>query len=251
MAITYLGSSTDTSFNGGNNVVDLTSLALQEGDVVVATANIASTPSDTRTTDETTGTYTLEGEVSEDGGTAGTKQTLAVYYKRMGATPDSSVTMTYPGGASGNATSSIARAYRGVDPLVQMDASGVSDFGTGPNQPNSPAITTVTDGAFVLSIVSNASQDTTAGSAPTGYGNLDWIALSATHFTTQAAADKEVPSAGVEDPGPFSGFTASAGRVQIRWTIALRPEGAAPPAKEGFPRALFGERKKLSRILRM
>jgi hypothetical protein len=147
----------------------------------------------------------------------GATMELSFSYKKMGASPDASVT----GIGSGNsnlASAYVAMVFRGVDTSTPIDATTVTTEGSG-SSPNSASITTVTNGAAVISAVISDNQDTSV-TAPTGYGNTANGNASDLLSTTVAAAWKAVSSAGAENPEPWTTWS---NREWSALTVALRP----------------------------
>jgi hypothetical protein len=147
----------------------------------------------------------------------GTTMELSFSYKKMGASPDASVTGIGTGNSS-LASAYVAMVFRGVDTSTPIDATTVTTEGSG-SSPNSASITTVTDGAAVISAVISDNQDTSV-TAPTGYGDTANGNASDLLSTTVAAAWKAVSPAGAENPEPW---TAWSNREWSGLTVALRP----------------------------
>lgn len=146
---------------------------------------------------------------------------LRIYYKVMGATPDETITL--PDLSGTNVSVGMARAYRGCSPNIIFDADTTTFVGA-TDDPDSPAITTATDGAMVIAWGFLDDDAATSVTFPSGYANGEWYASSdtlqtANHCTTMAC-DKLVESAGTENPGAFvtDGFD-----VNAAYTIALKP----------------------------
>jgi hypothetical protein len=146
-------------------------------------------------------------------------------YKFMGATPDTYVS------ASTHATQGIAvvMAFRNVDTTTPMDVTPQfsEDYNVG--NPNSPSITTATNGAAIISLWAGRSYVQAAGTtAPSGfthiiettgqYYNGGWVyddrAQTATSWKLQTTA-------GAIDPGNWGYYHGSAEALTA--TVALRP----------------------------
>ncbi len=145
--------------------------------------------------------------------------------KRMGAVPDSVVTITRD---PVSICAVAMQVWRGVDATTMFDAP-VAEASSGLNgDPDPPSITTVTDGALVL-VVGTWDDDDAASSvvAPSGYGDLlaaDTGQSSTSAGATIAFASRIVATAGTEDPGVI---VSDAHDLWYAATIALRP--AADP----------------------
>lgn len=143
------------------------------------------------------------------------------FTKQMGASPDASVTITK------NTVRSIAailRIYRGANSGVHLDATPTVNLNTSNTvTPNPPSITTVTDGCLIIATGFLDDQITTGVTAPSGFGNLEWLFSgdSVNLAATIAISDFEQATLGVIDPGVFT-FTAN-NDVTAATTIALRP----------------------------
>jgi hypothetical protein len=213
MAITFVGSATGSAINGLNVTVDLSGIAMQEGDVAVLVAgNLGILPT----------------EPGASGWTVSYGDTTAriVAYKLMGATPDASVTCTGPGTTTSAATA-VVEVFRGVDAaILDADITTADDSST---NPDSPAITTVTDGAIVISAVTGTVSDTSV-TAPSGYNNGVSINASDTVSSTSAMAWQEQATAGVENPPSWTTFSFSS---WASFSVALRPSGAASTTGAG------------------
>jgi hypothetical protein len=161
-------------------------------------------------------------------GLSGGFLTLDTRYRVARAEP-ASYTWTYPSVAATPRMSGAIMALTGVDSGTPLDATTTTDFGfsaAGAEQVKPPLISTVTNGAWVFSIVATAGGANAAvvlySAQPTGY-------LWDEHFLNRSGGAAHVlkASAGSENPGAW---TSPAG--QQAWsahTIALRPSGPVPP----------------------
>jgi hypothetical protein len=137
-------------------------------------------------------------------------------YKRMGATPDST--------ATGLSSSSIhiAIVFRNVNTSTILDVASPSAATATSGMPNSLSITTVTDGAMVVSI-GFLDDDVVASSvtAPSGFtlARAAQYGSSGSGGTVMAAYRLKSP-AGAEDPGAFGG---SGTDSWVASTLAFRP----------------------------
>jgi hypothetical protein len=141
-------------------------------------------------------------------------------YKRMGASPDSSID-TYQLQSDDGVL--LLATYRGVDTTTAIDAAVQQATGAS-GDPNAPSYTTVTDGAVrILVGVLDADQDVLT--APAGFGNLlTEFAFLAPTGCAAGMVDKTEATAGALDPAAFG----SAGD-DAWWAahFALRPAAAA------------------------
>lgn len=116
---------------------------------------------------------------------------LGVFYKVMGGTPDTDVTLTSSGTSTWGRCVSI-HVWRGVDTTTPMDVTATTATGANSGQPNPPAITPTTGGAVI--VVAGGAADT---SSITLTSSLD-------NFRTET-----------NDPGTFA---ASVGLGSVSWT---------------------------------
>lgn len=143
---------------------------------------------------------------------------FGAWYKRMGASPDSSVV------CHGNGVPSAATAYgcyvlRGVDTTTFADAAATTAGLTTSTNPDAPSITTVTNSAWVIAVAGSKVYDTTPGTV-SGYSNQYTTVGSDAVNITVAGATFEKTTAGAEDPAAWSSW-ASGNWYAI--TIAVRP----------------------------
>jgi hypothetical protein len=247
MAISFVGSQpTVAAQNGGNVTLTFSNLrdaanvqpTLLQNDVVFAVFGFANTADFAFPT--ITG-WTLLGEVYANGSTNDTN--LGVYYKRMGASPDASVTITGPGGAA-NASIGTAFALRGVSQSAVIDvyvAGTHNASGTGTGAINPAAITPSASGSwiFVCGALAN----------PIGANLTNGGDLSATtnHFRTGTSPDTNDISIGVGlkidwasgafDPAAWSGGgTRAAGDSWAAMTFSVKEE---PPAAQNLTPSVF------------
>jgi hypothetical protein len=146
---------------------------------------------------------------------------FSVSYKFISA--DTGVTCLGSGNAADGAAY-IAFVFRGVDTSTPIDATTTNAENSGGIDPNSPSITTVTDGAAVVSAFL-LNEDILANLGPTGYSNTSVKQSGDTNRVTAGAAWKAKATAGAENP---SAWTMSGGATQA-WkaaTIAIRPAAA-------------------------
>jgi hypothetical protein len=244
MAISFVGSMAPVGVNNGGDVTltftgasGLLNAAgaqatLATGDVVVC-AYASSGTAD----------LAMAGTFSGGGGTEvheaysnapANDANLAVYYKVMGGTPDTSFVGTGPTGSS-NATIGTAFAFRGVDASV-LDVTFVAGShaatGTGTTLPDAAAITPVTAGAWIL--VAGAG----AAAAGASYANSD-LSATTNHFRTLNHAEaidiaigvgiKTDWVSGAFNPAAWTGGNVNANNGWCAITIALKPQAPGKP----------------------
>lgn len=116
--------------------------------------------------------------------------------------------------------------FDGVDTTTPMDATPVTAVSYGDSGiPDPPAITTVTNDAWVVTCVGSTDAEITAWGAPTNY---TLIASDPAAFEI-ACAYREITTAGAEDPGTWNNTASGTVADQIYITFALRPATASGP----------------------
>lgn len=149
---------------------------------------------------------------------------LAAYAKTMGATPDTTVTVTGPTGAS-NGTIAVAHVIKGAV-ISALDTAAITAEGTGTSVPNPGSVLPVTAGAWIAVIG--------AGAAAAGatFGHTD-LASTANHFRTGNHAEtndiaigfgwKEDWASGAFDPAVWTGGNVNASNSWAALTLAIKP----------------------------
>ena len=116
----------------------------QEGDVALVIGGHGTADADTPAAGPSTAGYT---ELAFEDWTADENLTFGVWYKVMGATPDTNV-VCEAAGDSGDVATYVSYMLRGADTSTFVDASAVLSNGSASN-PNLSGVTTVTDKAWV------------------------------------------------------------------------------------------------------
>lgn len=208
MAITVHASTENPVPEGAANDTDITLPGTPaENDIIVVVCgrDSSSAPSAILTSGYTSAFNGASGDAS-----------LQIAWKRMSSTPDSVVRID---ALNGVGTPTVVYVMRGANTTTAEDAAATSaGVASGVD---SPPITTVTDGAWVLSAgcVSDALVET-AATAPSSYGNLITEQVNATRDATVVASWREITTAGAEDPGPYGGV-GTTNSISVSW--ALRP----------------------------
>lgn len=216
MAITLVASGVDLEGDGVEPSVALS--GLQQNDLVIAAASF------TTTDGISSSGYTEAISIDQGFGAF-----LKIEWKRMGATPDTSV--------AANDLSNITcvlcvMAFRGVDPTTALDVTPTSVDQGSSAVPNPPSITTVTDGcAIVVGGFNNATD--AAVTAPSGYGDLVNDGGQVGFLPRSgAAAWMEQETLGAEDPAAFTDW--ASGNNCVGWTVALRPAAEAAIGAQSY-----------------
>ena len=228
MGITYLGSATGVSANGTNATINLTPIGLQQGDIIVVIQSIGENYSDLLTAPS--GFTKLSSAFNSD--TYAINSTIS--YKIMGVTPDSSITLLgldnwYSGSQSANA--GIAYCFRGVDKTTPIDVTTVSAGGSNTGTPTPPGITTVTDGAMILSAACSSYYDSSPASS--NLSNIIYVSQTDTLPVLCSIGNHLQSSAGSFTP-IWSGFGGASAYAWNAFAVALRPEVSANGSSKFF-----------------
>lgn len=144
-----------------------------------------------------------------------------VAYKRMGTTPDTTVSLDF---LTSKPTAGLIQVWRGVDATTAEDiASNTGTTGT-LGMPDPPGATPVTVGALVMAFGFIDDEDfASSSSAPSGYGDFlaaDTGQASALNGATVMVASKTMPTLVNDNPSAFGGTGDHIWRVL---TAVLRP----------------------------
>lgn len=214
MTISVVGSTTAVSTGSSSYTLTLP-VCLEDDVVFVFVGNAETTPGIS-----SSGWSTISSTAS--GGTTSTQ--LGVFCKRMGATPDGSVTIGSPGSYVGSA---LAYVLRGVDSSNIFDVALSTASGTTSCVPNPPAITPANNGTYLIACGAGLSNDSSV-TPPTGYSNDISVANNTGYYVTLAAASKAWDGLGEEDPDAWTDWDTTAYSCWSAATIAVRAEGAIP-----------------------
>lgn len=142
---------------------------------------------------------------------------LAVYYKLQSATPDTSITIPDTALYS---EASIAYVLRGVDQTTPLDVALTSVTGGNSGIIDPSAITPITNNSLIV-VIGGSSFGGATATPPTGYTN----SYSQQNGTSAMCviASKLLATAGVENPGAWSGLSSDASTAWASVTLAIRP----------------------------
>lgn len=234
MPISFLGSAATNAANGGNLTFTLTGLGnssggtatLQQDDVVFLVY------AHTDPTDEAITPPTGWNELHEDFHDGGSfSSNVAIFWKAMGATPDTTVTITGIGGSQ-NASAGVCFALRGVNTTTPLDVAVTRDVNSASTAASPAAITPSSSGAWIMIACSGTATTTLDYTRP---ADLD----STTNLFRQAkqADNRDVVvgagfktnwTSGAFTPTVFGGGANAAGNAGIALSIAIRPAGPPP-----------------------
>lgn len=236
MAISFVGSLPPVGANNGGNVtltfsnlVDSTgaSAALQENDLVIV-GQAESSSSDNVLATSSSG-WTKQADIFSNGSNYDTD--LAVYTKIMGATPDTSIVLTGPGG-SVNGHIGVAVALRGVDTSTPLDISVATVTGTGTSCPDPGSVTPLTSGAWIVVVGAGAAA---TGAAFTNPGDLSSTTnhfRSANHVENNDIAIgfglKTDWTSGAFDGSAWTGGNVAAGNSWAAVVLVIKPAATVP-----------------------
>ena len=220
MAITFV--STDSTYTNaaGADVVVTAPASIQDDDLLVYLATAAAS-----TMSETWATPSGFTELDSHNETAGRNHSPAIGWKKA-SSESGDYTFTLTSSSGDNRVAGII-VLRGVDTGTPIDVTYVqgTHHSTGEDDitPPNAAITTVTDGAWVI-VASALSHSGFTGVAPTSYDlRLDESNVNANAYL----ATREITSFGVESPGDWAHTDGESGAEYCTFTIAIRPAAAA------------------------
>jgi hypothetical protein len=214
MAISIIGTPQVANANNGGTVTCTFSTTPSEGDYTVA---VIGSPAATAAigTISTSG-YSLVTGASHTGAAAA-NPSLAIWYKKQGASPDTTVAGT-SGNGSDTDSSMIAFVLRGVDPTTFSDATPTTAGETSSTNPDPASITVGTAGACVIVAACMTVVMDTSITAPSGYTGYSQVGND-TYDHTLAAAYK-LDCSGTEAPASWTGWSTG---LWFAITIAVKP----------------------------
>lgn len=232
MAITIVGTAQSGSASDGGDVTLTFDGTPAENDVVIAVGGCGSSTiaAGQNAGTSSSGYTTIYSDYADD------THDVWCGYKVLGATPDSTFVGT--GGNGFEATAYASMVLRGVDTTTPMDATRTVNAGpaTDGGPFDGPSITTVTNGAWVITFGYDGDGVISSVTAPSGYSNHAWAHGVDTARTTCSISSKEVTTAGAEDPGAHTDTGSTSNRVEV--TIAVRPSGGGGGG--ATPKGVFG-----------
>ena len=227
MAISYVGGATASSAGNTDVSVDLTALtggsdsSPSNGDLVIFAFNIA----DADNVDLNLVCNTADfAEIADLFGNGTQDANLGVFWKIMGATPDTAV--VGEGSTGGTDTSILAAVmvFRGVDQTTPFDVAATTATGTTGGLPDPPSIDWSTAGAWTVVVGANAHAAGSGGAftAPTNY-TTDFLTIGDVNDTADGIIGMGYNSSpsDPENPGQFADNVAATGWCAV--TMALRP----------------------------
>lgn len=226
MAISFIGSAEGSATNGGN--VTLTLPAMIQNDLVIVTYGIGDNDDVDFIMAMVTAGYTKVADLFAND----VQDTnLAVFWKVMGATPDTTAEVDGQGGADA-AVPAVCMVFRGVDPTTPMDVTPTTATGIDTMHPNPPSIDPLNP-TGLWTVIVGASGHTLGGAGtytfPTGYvtNAIDRVADDASDCIV--GMGYRTNPADPEDPGVMThSGTDSANFSWAAVTLALRVAPTGP-----------------------
>ena len=228
MAISFVGSAENSAINGGDVTITLPSGTATDDLVVVAYAIGDNDGVNFNMAMVTTG-YTEVADLFANGLQ---QANLGVYWKKMGATPDTAATADGLGGADA-AVAAVCMVFRGVDTTTPMDVTPTTATAINVMHPDPPSINFVDLAAWTVICGASGHLLGDAGTYtfPTGYiTNAIDRGSDDTTDVTVGIGYRTTP-ADPEDPGVMT--HSGVDTLDTSWcaaTLALRP---APPPPAG------------------
>jgi hypothetical protein len=225
VAISFIGSAEGSQINGGDVILSLP--ASQTNDLVIVAYSIGDNDAVDFDMGMVTADYT---EVADLFANDTFEANLGVFWKVMGATPDTTAQVNGQGGTDAS-VAAVAMVFRGVDTTTPMDVAATTNTGLDTMHPNPPSINH-NNPSGVWTVIAGASAHTLGASVtytfPTGYTtNAVDDAETDTTATAVGMGYNTAPS-DPEDPGVMTlSGTDDAGFAWCACTMALRPAIAA------------------------
>lgn len=239
MAITRVNGGSQSLANGGDASVTMSGWSLAQNDLVIAAVGIADNDNVDKTLAmSSTGYTSLTGSDLFANDTS--EANLGVFYKFMGATPDT--TCTFNGQAELDTASGIAvQVFRGVDTTTPFDVTSTTATGIDTMHPAPPSINH-NGTAGIFTVIAVASGHTLGAGVsytfPTGYTTNP---VQSSGNDTSDLSIGMAYNASPSDPESPGGVTLSGtDNVAFAWaayTMALRP--AAGGAGLSIPIAAY------------
>lgn len=176
-------------------------------------------------------------ELRTDNGDSGSDRQTTVFYKKFTSNSETNPQISSTIELDRMAVISV---WRGVDTTTAFDATEQFDNAQGgastTEDPTNPAITTVTDNAFVVICATAAQGNSMVIGAPTSYTLADAVDVSdvgAGNDAIGGMAYIDSGALGAETPGAWINSLASSTPDWNEYTFALRPAAAAPAFDSG------------------
>ncbi len=230
-AISFIGSAEGSSSPNSDTTVDLSGLGLQEGDLVVVAGAVGDDDSANLDMATVTANY---NEVADLFSNDTDDTNMGVWWKLMGASPDSDVVVNAVGGTDAS-LAVVVMVFRGVDQTTPMDVTPTTaEAQLNTADPNPPSINH-NNPSGVWTVIAGASGHVLGGAStytfPTGYttGAID-RGHDDTNDITVGLGYRSSGVSDPEDPGTMNhSGTDSTTNSWTAATLALRPAVASAP----------------------
>jgi hypothetical protein len=194
---------------------------VQAGDLVIGFCSLAGLDPVTSISVTSSGYTSLGSDVALDTWDGA----LALAWRVMPGTPDTSITTNREGGSFTTVHTGVL-VFRGANASTPMDVAVQISKGSDSCNPAPAAITPVTAGSLVACVMVGASSNT-LGADKTGPSNMGVFAqfASSTNATsgTRTMMAVEPWSSGAFTPGAVTGGTTTANDSWVAFTLAIRP----------------------------
>jgi hypothetical protein len=211
MAIEFVGAVT-TSTSGSLSLTSLTgglASAPAEDDIVI----VVLSGNATSDVDISVSGYTEIADLYANASIIDTQ--LGVYYKIMGGSPDTSVTIPSLTGLR-----CVVQVWRGIDTTTPQDTTRTTATKTNSSVPDPPSITTISNDALV--VIASGAGAPGPYTEPSGYSNVSKVGGSSSNALV---ASKIKATPGSENPGVWSGADDESFLSCASVTMAFRPAG--------------------------
>ncbi|MEO0215666.1 MAG: hypothetical protein ABIL14_01445 [candidate division WOR-3 bacterium] len=229
MAISFVGSASGFASDGGDVTITLPA-GIQENDLVIVGYSIGDGDNVDFDMALLTSGYTKVADLFSDD----TNDTnLGVFWKVMGATPDTSVVCDGQGGLNAS-VAGVCMVFRGVDTTTPMDVTPTTSTGINTFNPNPPAISWVTSGSWTVIVGANGHSRGSTGTYtfPTGYTTNALSRGADDNYDTTIGIGYNPNPALPEDPGVM--IHSGTDNGMFSWcavTLALRPASGSAPVE--------------------
>lgn len=228
MTITYISGSSNYTNAAGDQIVVTAPASIADNDLLIYSATAQGGPL-ASAWDVPSG-FT---EIDSNNYVAGRDLSHAIGYK-VASSESGDYTLQILDATSGIDRSAGIIVLRGIDISTPIDVTYVQGTHYTEQQndptPTPSAITTVTDGAWVIITSGVTTSALTTGVAPSGYTlRIDEKQIANLHLAT-----KEVANAGAETPAAWGHTGGSAGAESATFTIAIRPAAASAAVSAAY-----------------
>jgi hypothetical protein len=230
VAISYVNGTSNTATNGADVTLTLSGLGLQQNDLVIIAYGIGDNDNVDFNMAMVSSGWT---EIADLFANDTQDVSLGVYWKFMGATPDTSAVVDGQGGVDA-ATAAVALAFRGVDTTTPFDVASTTATGIDTGNADPPSIDHLNPSGLwtVIAAATGNTLNASTYTFPTGYTTNARQATG--QDTSNVTVGMGYRSSGVSDPENPGVLTHSQTSTNNAWaavTMALRPGNVDRRAK--------------------